>query len=166
MKRTLRIVIISVLIFSVAVAMMFLTPGTLRVGTNVYSNTYQESPEASLHKYYKEIKLEQSVGTAETDNTCLFLYFNGRTINVCKMTKNDNQYCYYGQKIKYKPTTDYMSFNPNKTIINGECYYWDIIYQNRKIFVNDNKYKSIDFEVMIDGIDRRELSFVYYIDKA
>ena len=69
MKRTLRIVIITVLIIAVGVVMMFITPGTLKVGTNVYSNTYQNSPEESLRKYYDEIMLEQSIGKAETEDT-------------------------------------------------------------------------------------------------
>jgi hypothetical protein len=100
MKRTIRITVITVIIFAIALVMMFVTPGTLRVGNNVYSNTYQSSPEESLKKYYDDIKLEQSIGSAETDDTCLFLYFNGKTISVCEMTKSQGQYCYFGEKIK------------------------------------------------------------------
>jgi hypothetical protein len=167
MKRTLRIVLITVIIIAIGVVMMFITPGTLRVGNYVYSNTYETSPENTLKKYYDEIKLEQSIGSAETDNTCLFLYFNGKTINVCEMTKNDGKYCYYGEKTKYKYNTDYMVFNANTTQINNDIYYWDIIYQNRKLYVRDDDYKFIDFTVTIEGVEEtRNLTFVYKIDKA
>lgn len=160
MKRTLRIIIITVLIIAVGIVMMFVTPGILRIGTNVYSNTYQNSPEGSLRKYYDEIKLEQPIGMAETDDSCLYLYFNGQTISVCEMIKNDGKYCYFGEKIKFKYGSDYMCFDKNRTVINKDVYYWDIIYENRKSLINDDNFKSLDFTVEI-GEETRNLSFVY-----
>lgn len=163
MKRTLRIVIITVLIIAVGVVMMFITPGTLKVGTNVYSNTYQNSPEESLRKYYDEIMLEQSIGKAETEDTCLYLYFNGKTISVCEMIKENGKYCYFGEKIKFKYGSDYMCFDKNKTVINNDVYYWDIVYENRKSLINDHSFNSLDFTVKI-GEETRNLSFVYKIE--
>lgn len=164
MKRKIRIAVITIVILIVAVVMMFVTPGTLKIGTNVYSNTFQDSPESSLRHYYSEIKLEQSVCTAETDKTALFLYFNGKTVNVCKMIKEKGDYCYFGEKIKFKPNSDYMTFNKNATVINDDVYYWDIIYQNRKHQIRDKDFKTFDFTVQI-GEETRHLTFAYKIEK-
>lgn len=80
------------------------------------------------------------------------------------MIKNNDKYCYFGEKIKFKYGTDYMRFDKNQTVINDDVYYWDIIYENRKYLIRDDKFKSIDFTVTI-GNETRNLSFVYYIDK-
>ncbi len=164
MKRKIRIAVITVAIIVVAVVMMFITPGTLKMGTNVYSNTYQDSPEASLRKYYNEIKLEESLCSAETDDTCLFLYFNGTSVNVCKMIKENSKYCYFGEKIKFKPGSDYMTFDKNATVINDDVYYWDIIYQNRKYQIKEEGFTTCDFTVNV-GEETRNLTFAYKIEK-
>jgi hypothetical protein len=164
MKRTIRITIITVIIIAIGLVTMFVTPGTWKFGTNVYSNDFQKTPEDSLFHYYDTVQLQQSIGKAETDKTCLYLYFNGSSINVCEMIKNNDKYCYFGEKIKFKYGTDYMRFDKNQTVINGDVYYWDIIYENRKYLIKDDKFKSIDFTVTI-GNETRNLSFVYYIDK-
>lgn len=164
MKRKIRITVITLVVLIVAGIMMFVTPGTLKIGTNVYSNTFQSTPEESLKNYYKEIKLNQSICTAETDKTALFLYFNGKSVNVCKMIKEDGNYCYFGEKIKFKPSSDYMTFNENATIINDDVYYWDIIYQNRKHQIKDNAIKTFDFTVEI-GKETRYLTFAYKVEE-
>lgn len=163
MKRKIRIAVITVAIILVAVVMMIVTPGTLKIGTDVYSNTFQRTPELSLQNYYDEIKLQQSICTAETDDTALFLYFNGKTVNVCKMIRKDGNYCYFGDKIKFKPSSDYMTFNENLVVINDDCYYFDVIYQNRKYQIKDENYKTIDFSVQI-GEETRYLTFAYKIE--
>ena len=164
MKRTIRITVITVIIIAIGLVTMFVTPGTWKFGTNVYSNDFQKTPEDSLFHYYDTVQLQQSIGKAETDKTCLYLYFNGSSINVCEMIKNNDKYCYFGEKIKFKYGTDYMRFDRNQTVINDDVYYWDIIYENRKYLIRDDKFKSIDFTVTI-GNETRNLSFVYYIDK-
>ncbi len=164
MKRNIRITVITLLIIAIGVVMMFVTPGTLKIGDNVYSNTFQDSPESSLRHYYDEVKLEQSIGSAETDDSCLFLYFNGKTISVCEMIKNNGKYCYFGEKIKYKYGSDYMCFDKNKTVINDDIYYWDIIYENRKYLIRDDNFKTLDFTVNI-GEETRHLTFAYYIEQ-
>ncbi|MCI5597948.1 MAG: hypothetical protein MR360_01320, partial [Ruminococcus sp.] len=159
MKRTIRITIITVIIIAIGLVTMFVTPGTWKFGTNVYSNDFQKTPEDSLFHYYDTVQLQQSIGKAETDKTCLYLYFNGTSINVCEMIKNNDKYCYFGEKIKFKYGTDYMRFDKNQTVINDDVYYWDIIYENRKYLIRDDKFKSIDFTVTI-GNETRNLSFV------
>ena len=56
-----------------------------------------------------------------------------------------------------------MCFDKNKTVINSDVYYWDIVYENRKSLINDDKFKSLDFTVEI-GEETRNLSFVYMIE--
>lgn len=166
MKRTVRIIVITVLITAIGITMMFVTPGTLMVGTNVYSNTYEDTAEQTLRKYYNDdIKLKQSICKAETENTCLFLYFNGKTVSVCKMIKKDGKYCYYGQKIKFKYTSDYMSFDKNEIVINDDKYIFDIVYQNRTGFI-DNDFKKYNFSVNIEDVETRNLTFAYKICEA
>lgn len=163
MKKIIITTISTILIIATAITMMIVTPGILKIGTNVYSNDYQNSPEASLRHYYDEIMLNQSIGGAETDDTCLFLYFNGMTVNVCEMIKKDGKYCYFGEKIKFKYNTDYMCFDKNETVINDDVYYWDIIYQNRKYLIRDDSFKTLDFTVVI-GEETRNLTFAYKIE--
>ena len=53
MKRTIRITIITVIIIAIGLVTMFVTPGTWKFGTNVYSNDFQKTPEDSL--FHKQI---------------------------------------------------------------------------------------------------------------
>lgn len=167
MKKTVRVTIITVLIVAVGVVMMFVTPGTLMIGNRTYSNVYHDSPEDALRYYYKgEIELKESVYKIETDSTCLFLYFNGRTVNVCKMIKDKSgkKYCYYGDKIKFKYESEYIKFDKNCLIINDDTYYFDIVYENRKYLI-DNDFETYDFTVKIEDTEEvRHLVFGYKIE--
>ena len=79
------------------------------------------------------------------------------------MIRKDGNYCYFGDKIKFKPSSDYMTFNENLVVINDDCYYFDVIYQNRKYQIKDENYKTIDFSVQI-GEETRYLTFAYKIE--
>lgn len=166
MKRKLIITLITVLIIAIGVTMMLITPGILKVGTNVYSNTYFDTPEEALRDYYDTIKLDKSLCKAETDDTCLFLYFNGNTVNVCEMIKKNGKYCYFGEKIKYPYNADFMCFDENPVVINNDVYYFDVLYRNRKYLVRDSDYNFCDFDVNIASGDYRRQTFVYKIESV
>lgn len=42
MKRTIRITVITVIIIAIGLVTMFVTPGTWKFGTNVYSNDFRK----------------------------------------------------------------------------------------------------------------------------
>ncbi len=166
MRRTIRITVITLVIIAIGIVTAIFTPGILKVGTNVYSNTYFDTPEDALRDYYDEIKLEKSLCKAETDETCLFLYFNGQTVNVCELIKKDGKYCYFGEKIKYLYNSDFMCFDENPVIINNDLYYFDVLYANRKYLVRNKDYRFEDFEVDFLSGEHRSQTFVYKTERV
>lgn len=166
MKRKIRITVITVLIIATGLTVAFITPGILKIGTNVYANTYFDTPEAALYDYYKTIKLEKSLCKAETKNTCLFLYFNGQTVNVCEMIKKNGKYCYFGEKIKYPYNADFMCFDENPVIINNDLYYFDVLYRNRRYVIKDKDYQFADFDIDFTSGEHRYQTFAYKIESV
>ena len=104
--------------------------------------------------------LQQSKNQIHRDGEHKGMYADSKTNGM--LNKNMTGEGPERDKIKYG--TDYMRFDKNQTVINDDVYYWDIIYENRKYLIRDDKFKSIDFTVTI-GNETRNLSFVYYIDK-